>query len=151
CRDYHIYRAEGDRYSAEWVTAAWQRDANPRLSYKQTDMTASELYLEALPLFTRGLVELPDHPTLLRELRLLERTPTRTGRDQVTHPRGCNDDYANAVCGALRILSKYGAYNLEGLAGWDEKEKQMSEPCPIPEGMTFEQYELMSRPVRMGG
>ena len=107
--------------------------------------------MEALPLFTRGLVELPDHPTLLRELRLLERTPTRTGRDQVTHPRGCNDDYANAVCGALRILSKYGAYNLEGLAGWDEKEKQMSEPCPIPEGMTFEQYELMSRPVRMGG
>ena len=66
-----------------------------------------------LPLFTRGLIELPDHPILLRELRLLERMPTRSGKDQVTHPRGVNDDYANAVAGAMRLLSRYGAYCLD--------------------------------------
>jgi hypothetical protein len=66
-----------------------------------------------LPLFTRGLVSLPDHRVLLRELRLLERTPTRMGKDQVTHPRGCHDDHANAVCGVLRGISAYLGYDLE--------------------------------------
>jgi hypothetical protein len=63
------------------------------------------LYLESLPLWTRGLVSIPDHPALVRELRLLERIPGRIGKDQVTHPRGVHDDLANAVCGALAMLA----------------------------------------------
>ena len=60
-----------------------------------------------------GSYALPDHPILLRELRLLERTPTRMGKDQVTHPRGCHDDHANVVCGVLRGISAYLGYDLE--------------------------------------
>ena len=41
---------------------------------------------EMLPLWTRAAVRIPDHPVLVRELRLLERMPTRMGRDQVVHP-----------------------------------------------------------------
>jgi hypothetical protein len=64
-----------------------------------------------LPLFTRGLVKLPDHPTLLRELRLLERQAHRGGRESINHPRGGHDDNANAVCGALRLLSDRLGYD----------------------------------------
>ena len=98
CRDYGIYSVTGDKYGREWVRAAWQRDARPRMNYYDADLTASELYLEMLPLFTRGLIELPDHPILLRELRLLERMPGRSGKDQVTHPRGVNDDLCQCRC-----------------------------------------------------
>ena len=102
CKEYRISSVVGDAYGREWVTAAW-RDAG--MQYSNADLPASQLYLEALPLFTRGLVSLPDHPALLRELRLLERIPGRVGKDQVTHPRGVHDDLANAVCGCLRTAS----------------------------------------------
>ncbi|MGA2314147.1 MAG: hypothetical protein ABSF87_17600 [Xanthobacteraceae bacterium] len=36
---------------------------------------------------------------------MLERIPGRVGKDQVTHPRNCHDDLANAVCGCLRQLA----------------------------------------------
>jgi hypothetical protein len=102
CRDYHVGTVVGDAYAREWVTAAWRKE---NLTYVNSDLNASMLYLETLPLFTRGLVSLPDHPALLRELRLLERIPGRVGKDQVTHPRNCHDDLANAVCGCLRQLA----------------------------------------------
>ena len=72
-----------------------------------SELTASELYLETLPLWTRALVSIPDHPVLVRELRLLERSPARLKREQVTHPKGCHDDYANSCCGALAGLASY--------------------------------------------
>lgn len=104
CRDYRIGTVIGDLYSHQWVQQAW-RDC--KVTYKPSDISASMLYLEALPLFTRGLVSLPDHPALLRELRLLERIPGRIGKDQVCHPRNCHDDLANACCGCLRTLANY--------------------------------------------
>jgi hypothetical protein len=78
-----------DYYAAEWVTAACRRDAG--MTCMRSDMAASQLYLEALPLFSQGLVSLPDHLPLLRELRLLERTPSRVGKEQVTHLKGCRE------------------------------------------------------------
>ena len=118
----------------EWVTSAWR---NAGITYARSELTASELYLEALPLFTRALVALPDHPVLLRELRLLERSPARLKREQVTHPRGCHDDHANVCCGVLCGLASYlgaGAY-ADALArasdnvpaaelSWQEQERQ---------------------------
>lgn len=108
CRDHRINSVVGDLYSHQWVQQAW-RDCH--ITYTPSDLNASMLYLEALPLFTRGLVSLPDHPALLRELRLLERIPGRVGKDQVTHPRNVHDDLANVVCGALRTLANYLGFN----------------------------------------
>jgi terminase large subunit-like protein len=109
CKQYRVGSVNGDYYSAEWSSSAWQKTGT---SYIRSLLTASAIYLEALPLFTRQLVSLPDHPTLLRELRLLERSPTKMGKDQVTHPRGQHDDFANAVCGALNLIGTYLGYDL---------------------------------------
>jgi hypothetical protein len=108
CKQYRCGTVVGDKYGLEWVAAAW-RDTN--VTYANSDLPASALYLEMLPLFTRGLISLPDHPKLLRELRLLERIPSRMGKDAVSHPRGCHDDHANSVAGALRTLSNYLGYD----------------------------------------
>jgi hypothetical protein len=35
----------------------------------------------------------------------LERTVHSGGKDSIDHPRGGHDDFANALCGALRQLS----------------------------------------------
>jgi hypothetical protein len=121
CKQYRCSGVVGDRYSAEWVSSAWRKCG---VVYTPATLTASETYLEGLPLWTRAAVRIPDHPVLLRELRLLERTPTRMGRDQVTHPRGVHDDYANVTFGALYgLASALGAYaDLLGKATrWDDE------------------------------
>jgi hypothetical protein len=104
--EFRIGRVTGDAYAREWVEQAWLRNG---ISYIKSELNASMLYLEALPLWTRGLVSIPDQPALVRELRLLERIPGRIGKDQVTHPRGVHDDLANATCGALAMAASASA------------------------------------------
>jgi hypothetical protein len=103
-KEYRCYSVSGDRYAAQWTAAAWEKTG---VTYMTSDIPKSQIYLEALPWFTRGLVELPDHPRLIRELRLLERATHRGGKDTVDHPRGQHDDCANAVAGVLRSLSDH--------------------------------------------
>jgi hypothetical protein len=105
------------------------------------------LYLEALPLFTRNLVSLPDHRPLIRELLLLERSPGRLGKDEVSHPRGTHDDLANCVCGVLRGLAKYLGnqqfWDIMSGVGSDEPEVP---PRRHPATMTAEEYARWSAP-----
>jgi len=150
CKQYHCHGVVGDKYGLEWVASAWRGCG---MAYTPATLTASETYCETLPLFTRALVALPPHPTLERELRLLERSPTRLGREQVTHPRGCHDDYANVCCGVLRSLASYLGYDLQALAAafgddpddgelsyqeqerqrrYDELLKRYGQPIPSP-------------------
>ena len=42
-----------------------------------------------------------EHPTLLREMRQLERRTRRQGRDLIDHPARLHDDHANAAALAL--------------------------------------------------
>ena len=100
-KQYGIDSVTGDSYGAEWVVSSWQKYG---VNYVRSELSKSELYLEATPLFTRGLIRLPDHAKLLRELRLLERHTHRSGRDTVDHPKGGRDDHANAVCGAAVLV-----------------------------------------------
>ena len=109
CREYGVASVTGDAYAAQWTAAAWEEQ---NIAYVKSDLPKSQIYLECGPLFTRGLVRLPDHPKLLRELRLLERHPHRSGKDTVDHGRGGHDDHANACCGLLRNLSNYLGYDL---------------------------------------
>jgi hypothetical protein len=115
CKQYRCSGVTGDKYGREWVESAWRKC---EVAYTAATLTASETYLEALPLWTRGTVRIPDHPTLLRELRLLERTPTRMGKDQVTHPRGVHDDYANVCFGVLHGLAGTGKYRYPHTMEW---------------------------------
>ncbi|MFZ5447885.1 MAG: hypothetical protein ACOZFS_04520 [Thermodesulfobacteriota bacterium] len=97
-REYRVYEVVGDRYSAEWVVSAFRENG---ITYIASDKDRSQIFQEALPLFTRGQVELLDDKVLLSELRGLERRTRPMGRDMITHGPGGNDDLANSACGAM--------------------------------------------------
>ena len=75
-KDYGIGSLTGDQYAGQWVAGAFQ-DAG--MEYRASPLPKSQLYLEGLPHFMRGLVSIPDQPQLIRELRLLERGTERQG------------------------------------------------------------------------
>lgn len=102
-RDYHCSEVTGDNYAGEWVAGAF-RDAG--IGYRRSDRPKSSLYLECLPWFMRGAISIPNHPQLIRELRLLERRTGRSGKDTVDHPQNGSDDYANALAGAAWLAMK---------------------------------------------
>jgi hypothetical protein len=114
-KEYHCTRIVGDAYSADWVVSAF-RDSGA--TYECSEKSRSDLYLEGLPSFSRGLVLLPEHRRLGRELRLLERHVSRAGRDRVDHGRGGSDDYANAVFGALNLAMGGGKYRYNSDLSW---------------------------------
>lgn len=99
-RQYGVKRIVGDNYSAEWLANA-VKDANG--TYEVCELPKSKLYLEAVPVFSRGAIEIPDIPILIRELKLLERRLQPSGREAVDHPTGGSDDYANALVGAAYL------------------------------------------------
>ncbi len=116
-KQYHCYSVTGDNFSAEWCQSAWVKFG---VSYNRSELSKSGIYLECLPLFTRGVVRLPDHPRLVRELRLLERHTHRSGKDTVDHGRNGHDDYANAACGVLYTLSRAGDDMETFIRAWGE-------------------------------
>ncbi len=101
-KEYGVREAVGDAYGAEWVASAFEAEG---VTYRRSERNKSTLYLEALPGFTRGQVELPDLRTLAVQLAGLQRRTARGGKDSVDHPPGAHDDYANAVCGALVLAA----------------------------------------------
>jgi hypothetical protein len=111
-KEYGCTRVTGDSYSADWIVSAFRECG---CTYQCSEKNKSDLYLEGLPLFSRGLVSLPGHRRLCRELRLLERHVSRAGRDRVDHGRGGSDDYANSVFGALHLTVTPG-YSVH--SGW---------------------------------
>ena len=115
-KEYRCSQVVGDAYAAQWCAGAWQ---SCNVAYIRSDLPKCQIYLETIPLFARGLVRLPDHARLLRELRLLERHTHRSGKDTIDHPKNGHDDYANAVCGVLRGLSNHLGYDLSFI-GWND-------------------------------
>ena len=126
-RDYGCAKIIGDNYSGEWVAAAF---ADAGVRYERSPLPKSALYLESLPAFNRGAVLIPDHPTLLRELRGLERRVHRSGKDTVDHGAHGSDDHANAVCGALYVAlhetrrpkMRQGTIDPHGFVHWRDDE-----------------------------
>jgi hypothetical protein len=102
-KEYRIREVVGDAYAAQWVAGTWRETG---IDYRKSPLPKSAIYLECIPLFARGLVRLPDHAKLLRELRLLERQTHRGGKDSVDSPKNAHDDFANAVCGALQLVGR---------------------------------------------
>jgi hypothetical protein len=104
-REYGCQSIVGDAYAGEWTAGAF-RDCG--IAYRKAEKTRSELYLEMLPVFARAGVSIPNHPTMIRELRLLERRTSRSGKDSIDHPQNGSDDYANSLAGVLYECSKRG-------------------------------------------
>ena len=102
-RQYHCCSIVGDAYGAAWTRTAFEGEG---IEYRRSPLTRSELYLEGLPLFSRGQIAIPDHAPLLRELRLLQRRTTRAGKDSVDHGVGGSDDHANVLFGAMHLCAE---------------------------------------------
>jgi hypothetical protein len=96
-RAYHVSEVRGDRYSASWVSEAFERNL---VRYIASDRNRSEIYLEFLPALTSGQLELLDNERMKNQLAALERR-TGAARDMIDHPVGGADDVANACAGAV--------------------------------------------------
>ena len=101
-KSYGISSVNGDRYSAEWNSSAFEKEG---VSYNNSELSKSDIYLEFLPLIMQGQIELLDHKKQTVELRQLERR-TGKGKDQIDHPRGLHDDVANACAGVCVLATK---------------------------------------------
>ena len=56
-KEYRVFQATGDNYAAQWVAGAWRKAG---IGYFKSELPKSQVYLECLPLFARGLVRLPN-------------------------------------------------------------------------------------------
>ena len=107
---YGVYQIESDRYAGEWVSSAFRSQG---IMVSPSQMTASELYLNFLPLMSNHSIELLDSKRLASQLRGLERKTRTGGKDLVSHYHGGFDDLANASTGA--IVKCWTETNLEPL------------------------------------
>ena len=103
-KGYGLSSVEGDRYAAEWVSGAFSKVG---IRYTESERDKSQIFLDALPLFTSGRARILQNQRLIHQLISLERRTTRIGRDIVSHPDHANahDDAANAVCGAMTLAA----------------------------------------------
>jgi hypothetical protein len=100
-KEYRCGKIIGDAYAGEWTSQAFK---GAGVEYARSELPKSALYLESLPYFMRGNVSIPNVPTLIRELRLLERRTTRSGKDSVDHGASGSDDHANVLAGLIWLL-----------------------------------------------
>jgi hypothetical protein len=100
-KEYRCGKIVGDAYAGEWTTQAFK---GAGVEYARSELPKSALYLESLPYFMRGAISIPNVPILIRELRLLERRTTRSGKDSVDHGASGSDDHANVLAGLIWLL-----------------------------------------------
>ena len=139
CKQYRVQTVVGDAYGGAWVEQAWTRCG---IAYKRSALAKSTLYLETAPLWARGLIGIPEHPRLLKELRLLERHVHQSGRDSVGPALHGTDDYANAVAGCVQVLASYlgSAYSDFKWIGGDDK------PAPAPQRRWHPSLDIYAKP-----
>ena len=101
-KTYGLFKVVGDKYAGEWVAESFKKAG---VIYQAAEKTASELYLEFLPMLTSGAVEVLDDKRLRSQFAGLERRARGGGKDLITHYPGGHDDLANAAAGALVIAA----------------------------------------------
>ena len=113
-KSFGISEVTSDRYAGEWVTEAFREHG---IDVKASELSASELYLEALPLISNGTAELLDLPRLAGQLTGLERRTRTGGKDLISHYPGGHDDLANAAAGAVVGAEKQRTAGDSGFLG----------------------------------
>ena len=97
-KTYGLSRVKSDRYAAEWVSSAFRERG---VIVDNSEYSASEVYINFLPLISNGSVELLDQKRLVAQLSGLERRTRSGGKDVIDHYPGGHDDLAMAAAGAL--------------------------------------------------
>jgi hypothetical protein len=104
CNAFCVHRVVGDRYAGKWVAQEFQKVG---IYYEPVEIDKSRAYQNLEPWLAQGRLELLDHPTMLRELRLLEKRHRAGGKPPlIDHPKGGHDDHANALALAVWELSR---------------------------------------------
>lgn len=101
-RSYRCSSTSGDRYSAGWVSQAFERHG---IRYKHSERDRSALYLNLLPMLSSARVRMLDNSRLVSQFAGLERRTFSNGRDRVDHAPGGSDDLCNAAAGALCLCA----------------------------------------------
>ena len=97
-KSYGLNKTTADHYAAGWTVSAFARNG---VKLDHSERNRSEIYLDALPLFTSGRVKLIDNQRLAAQFYGLERRTFPSGQDKVNHPPGAHDDCCNSAAGAL--------------------------------------------------
>lgn len=112
-KSYQVAEITGDRFSGKWCSNTFRENS---IHYHDTDLSASEIYLQFQALCSMKKVELVDSERLKIQLAQLERRTRSGGNDQVIHPEGLHDDLANAVAGcAVYLFRKFKVYTEQEL------------------------------------
>ena len=106
-KSYGISRVIGDRYGGMWPR---ERFAVHGIEYVVADKTASDFYLELLPVLNSGRAELLDHQRLVAQLCHLERSAARSGKEHIGHAPNAHDDVINAAAIAMVSALAVPAY-----------------------------------------
>jgi len=104
---YRCLTVSGDFYGGLWPS---ERFAEHGITYKRSERSKSEIYLEMLPLLNSTRIELLDNDRLIGQLTRLERRTSRSGKDSIDHPPSSHDDLANAAAGALVCARVVGPF-----------------------------------------
>ena len=97
-KEYKIDTVSGDKFSGDFASNLWEKFG---ISYKKSAKTKSELYLESESAFNTEIVELPNKPLAIQQLKLLVRKTRSGGRDSVDTDGGAPEDEANTICGII--------------------------------------------------
>ncbi len=103
--DIKAYRCQfvtGDGYAADWCANAFRKRG---VGYHTSEMSASDLYRESLPLLNGNRVELLDDKRFIHQVCQLERKTTRLGHETISHPLRQHDDLANVGLAALVLAA----------------------------------------------
>ncbi len=83
-RSYGVSTVTGDHYAGEWPR---ERFSAYGISYKPSDKSRSDIYLEMLPLLNSKQVQLLDNPRLV--VQFVSRRPTRRCKPETAELRKC--------------------------------------------------------------
>jgi len=101
-KDWGVQQVTGDAYAGNFIPSAFARHG---IAYQPAKLSASELYIAALPAFTSGSLSLLDQADVVTQLVNLRRKIGSAGKETVLHMRGQHDDLANALCGLIHICT----------------------------------------------
>ncbi len=101
-KSYRLDSCVGDAYSALWCVEGF---AKVGIRYEHSARNRSEIYLDALPLFTSGCARILDNKRLINQFSTLERKTSSVGKDRVNHPIAAHDDCANASALAMVLAT----------------------------------------------
>jgi hypothetical protein len=97
-RSYNLTEITGDSYAASWVVSAF---ASSGITYKHSDRNRSEIYRDAMPLFTSGRARILDIQKLISQFGSLERKTSSMGKDKIDHGPNGHDDLCNSAALAM--------------------------------------------------